>query len=127
MAALPPSFPQPRRGQIWFVSFPGDPVGKSARPVLIVSMDGRNAHPRAETVLAVPFSTTLTDLPIHVRLNPGETGLPETSELQPENISVIRKQSLKPAPNSRTLGETILRRVARGVVLSMGIQPRDIG
>lgn len=94
--------------------------------MLIVSMDGRNAHPRAETVLAVPFSTTLTDLPIHVRLNPGETGLPETSELQPENISVIRKQSLRPAPDSRTLGERILRRVARGVVLCMGIQPKDI-
>lgn len=126
MAAHPPSFPQPRRGQIWFVAFPSDPPGKSARPVLIVSTDARNAHPRAETVLAVPFSTTVTDFPIHVRLKPGETGLPETSELQPENISVVRKQSLRPAPNSRTLGEAILRRVARSVVLCMGIQPKDI-
>lgn len=96
------------------------------RPVLIVSTDGRNTHPRAETVLVVPFSTTLTDVPVHIQLKPGETGLPETSELQPENISVVRKQSLKLAANSRTLGEAILRRVARCVVLCMGIQPKDI-
>lgn len=126
MAIQPPPFPQPRRGQIWFVSLPSDPPRKSARPVLIVSTDGRNTHPRAETVLVVPFSTTLTDLPIHIRLKPGETGLAEASELQPENISVVRKESLKPAPNSRTLGEMVLRRVARGVVLCMGIQPKDL-
>lgn len=118
--------PQPRRGQIWFVSLPTDPPGKSSRPVLIVSTDGRNAHPRAETVLVVPFSTTLTDLPVHIRLQPGETGLQATSELQPENVSVVRKQALMPAQSTRILGESVLCRVARNVVLAMGVQPKDI-
>ena len=89
--------PEPRRGQIWFVLFPSDPPGKYRRPVLIVSTDRRNTHPNASTVLAIPFSTTLTDVPIHLRLPPGETGLPEPSELQPENISTIRKDTLVPA------------------------------
>lgn len=118
--------PQPRRGQIWFVSLPTDPPGKSSRPVLIVSTDGRNAHPRAETVLVVPFSTMLTDLPVHIRLQPRETGLQATSELQPENVSVVRKQALMPAQSTRILGEGVLRRVARNVVLAMGVQPKDI-
>jgi len=118
--------PEPRRGQIWFVLFPSDPPGKYRRPVLIVSTDRRNTHPNASTVLAIPFSTTLTELPIHIRLQPGETGLPEPSELQPENISTIRKDTLVPAPGTRTLSESILQTLARNVVFAMGVQPKDI-
>jgi mRNA-degrading endonuclease toxin of MazEF toxin-antitoxin module len=57
-----------------------------------------NTHPGASTVLAVPLSTALNDFPLHIRLQPGETGLQEISELQPENISVITKDSLIPNP-----------------------------
>jgi len=46
---------QPKRGEIWFVKFPSDPPEKTPRPVVIVSVDARNQHPKAETVLAVPF------------------------------------------------------------------------
>jgi mRNA-degrading endonuclease toxin of MazEF toxin-antitoxin module len=126
MGANPPSLPQPRRGQIWSAVFPGDPPGKFVRPVLIVSTDARNTHPRASTVLAVPFSTTLTDVPTHIRLQPGESGLEHASELQPENISVLRKETLRPRPGTRTVSEDIIRRLARNVVLSMGVQPKDI-
>lgn len=122
----PPVAPQPRRGQIWYARFPGDPAGKNLRPALIVSLDSRNTHPRATTVLAVPLSTTLTDSPLHIRLQPGETGLHEISELQPENISVITKDSLEPDPRTRFLGDGILRTVAANVVRSMGIRPGDL-
>jgi mRNA-degrading endonuclease toxin of MazEF toxin-antitoxin module len=119
--------PYPRRGEIWFVHAPGDPPDKLPRPVLIVSTNLRNAHARATTVLAVPFSTTLRDdVPLHVRMQPGETGLSETCELQPENISVVLKSGLQPGRGTRTLSESILVVVARNVVLSMGLQPRDI-
>jgi mRNA-degrading endonuclease toxin of MazEF toxin-antitoxin module len=83
-------------------------------------------HPRANTVLIVPFSTTLTEIPIHVRLQPGETGLAEISELQPENVSIVRKETIRPLPSTRMLGERILRVVARNIVLSLGIQPKDL-
>jgi hypothetical protein len=59
-------------------------------------------------------------------LQPGESGLSEISELQPENISVITKDSLIANPATRMLGETLLRRVASNVVRVMGIQPRDL-
>src|ERR1700685_4340956 len=120
MSSNRPALPQPRRGQIWFVQLPSDPPGKSSRPVLIVSADGRNSHPRASTVLVIPFSTTLSDIPTHIRLQPGETGLDYPSELQPENISTIRKEALIPRSGTRTLSERTIRLLARNVVLSLG-------
>ena len=122
MAALP----QPRRGQIWFVPFPSDPPGKGRRPVLIVSPDARNTHPQASTVLVVPFSTSLSNIPTHIRLEPGETGLPQASELQPENISTVRKEFLQQEPGTRTLASHIIGTVARNVVFAMGLQPREL-
>jgi mRNA interferase MazF len=121
-----PDLPQPLRGEIWDVAFPSDPPGKGPRPVLIVSTNARNKHPRANTVLVVPFTTTLSGHPTHIPLAPGQTGLPATSELQPELISAVRKEILKRRPGSRTQPESIIRRVARNVVFSLGVQPKDI-
>jgi mRNA-degrading endonuclease toxin of MazEF toxin-antitoxin module len=121
-----PSLPQPLRGEIWNVDFPSDPPGKGPRPVLIVSPDGRNTHPKATTVLVVPFSTTQSEFPTHVRLSPGETGLPATSELQPEQITSIGKEYLKRRPGTKTLAENVIRLVAKNVVFSLGVQPREI-
>jgi mRNA-degrading endonuclease toxin of MazEF toxin-antitoxin module len=118
--------PQPRRGEIWEVTFPGDPPRYPARPVLIVSSDKRNEHQRAATVLAVPFSTTLTAYPTHIRLSPGETGLAETSELQPEQVSAVRKENLRARPGTRTQSEAVIKLVARNIVFALGIQPKDI-
>src|SRR5947208_14934401 len=87
--------PQPKRGEIWFVKFPSDPPEKNPRPVVIVSMDARNQHPRAETVLAVPLSTRQREALTHIRLQPGETGLTEACDLQAENNSTKRKQTLQ--------------------------------
>lgn len=123
-ATLP--LPQPRRGQIWFVVFPSDPPGKSKRPVLIVSADGRNTHPLASTVVVIPFSTTLTNLPVHIRLKEGETGLAYESELQPENITTIRKDSLQQAPGTRTLADHRIQTAARFVVMAMGVRPNEL-
>ena len=46
---------QPHQGEIWFVRIPTDPPDKNARPVIVVSLDARNQHPRASTVLVVPL------------------------------------------------------------------------
>jgi len=52
------------RGEIWFVKLPSDPKDKGPRPVVIASTNARNAHPRADTVLVIPFSTsTVKDVP----------------------------------------------------------------
>ena len=118
---------QPRQGEIWFVRIPTDPPDKNARPVIVVSLDARNQHPRASTVLVVPLSTTISGFDTHVRLEPGETGLAEVSEAQAENISTVRKESLAP-PRSRlrALSASRLGQIARCVVLAMGIAPGDV-
>jgi mRNA-degrading endonuclease toxin of MazEF toxin-antitoxin module len=96
---------------------------------VVVSLDGRNRNDRAESVLIVPLSTTIKD-PLartSLRLNPGETGLQELSELQAANITLVRKSQLQP-PRSQ------LRRISRSKIkllvplvgLAMGILPEEI-
>jgi mRNA-degrading endonuclease toxin of MazEF toxin-antitoxin module len=129
MAQPPPAkpIPTPRRGQIWFIKSPTDPLDKDARPVIVVSADGRNQHARANTVLVVPLSTTLSGNPAHVLLQPGETGLIPTCEAQGENITVVSKTSLLPAKTTlRTQNEATIKRIAAGVVIGMGLLPEDL-
>lgn len=115
------SLPSPKRGEIWFVKLPTDPPEKNQRPVVIVSIEARNAHPRATTVLVVPLSTTPARLPTHIALASGETGLAEASTIQAENVTTVRKTSLQePTRRLRRLSEGVLERVARGVQVAMG-------
>jgi len=118
--------PKPSRGEIWDAVFPGDPPGKPPRPVLVVSTNNRNRHPRASTVLVVPFSTTLSEYPTHIRLAPGETGLAEISELQPEQISSVRKEYLKARAGTRVQGEATMRKIAKFVMFALGVLPQEI-
>jgi mRNA-degrading endonuclease toxin of MazEF toxin-antitoxin module len=119
--ALPP---QPNRGEIWFVPFPSDPPGKADRPVVIVSPDARNLHPKADTVLAVPFSTTVRESPTHITMQPGETGLASVCDIQAESITSLRKATLVPPKNAtRKLSETQLRAIACCVVKALGFVP----
>jgi len=115
----------PQRGEIWFVHLPTDPPDKSERPVVVVSIEARNAHERANTVLVVPLSTTPAKLPSHISLSPGETGLSEPSTIQSESITTVRKASLQlPRQQLRRLPEHVLEKVARGVLISLGFPDR---
>jgi mRNA-degrading endonuclease toxin of MazEF toxin-antitoxin module len=122
-----PSLAQPRRGEIWFVKLPSDPPDKNPCPVIVVSTDARNLHPRANTVLVVPLSTTPKELDTHIRFSPGETGLNETCEAQAENIATIRKEILiTPRHRLRQLGGSAMRQIAKAVVIAMGVRPEDV-
>jgi len=117
----------PRRGEIWFVRMPSDPPDKKPRPAVVVSVEARNRHPRADSVLVVPLSTTLGDVPTHLRLEPGETGLAEPCSAQAENITTVRKGDLAPMRGGgRTLGSVRIRQLASRVVLAMGVLPADL-
>jgi mRNA-degrading endonuclease toxin of MazEF toxin-antitoxin module len=115
----------PQRGEIWFVKLPTDPAEKNDRPVVVVSIEARNAHERATTVLVVPLSTTPARLPTHISLTPGETGLSEPSTIQAENITTVRKTSLRePSQRLRRLSESVIEKIARGVQMAMGFTDR---
>lgn len=118
---MTPSTRPPLRGEIWFVNLPTDPPDKSARPVIVVSLDERNRHPRAATVLVVPLTTTLRESVTHIRLPPGETGLSEMSAAMAEDISVVRRISLIPSRYPlRRLSNTRICEIAARVTLAMG-------
>src|SRR4029077_284803 len=93
---MTPALRSPLRGEIWFVQLPVDPPEKGRRPVVIVSLDARNRHYRADTVLVIPLSTSIHKAghPTHLLLAAGETGLSEDSIARAEDISVIRKANL---------------------------------
>jgi mRNA-degrading endonuclease toxin of MazEF toxin-antitoxin module len=115
----------PQRGEIWFVKLPTDPPEKNDRPVVVVSIEARNAHERATTVLVAPLSTTPARLPTHISLTPGETGLSEPSTIQAENITTVRKTSLRePSQRLRRLSESVIEKIARGVQMALGFPDR---
>jgi mRNA-degrading endonuclease toxin of MazEF toxin-antitoxin module len=111
----------PRRGEIWWAHFQIDPPGKN-RPGIIVSTNERNLHPRANTVLVVPLSTSIHKLgPWHLLLLKGETGLLEDSVAWAENVGVVSKDQLKgPLEGHRPVTNTQICRLAGLVRLAMG-------
>jgi len=80
----------PRRGEIWRADL-GD--GKK-HAVVIVSLDARNGSERATSVLVVPFGSYGMEGPTVLRMEPGETGLPEPSFLKAHFIQVLPKTKL---------------------------------
>jgi len=113
----------PNRGQIWFVQLPPDPPEKGRRPVVIVSLDARNRHERADTVLVIPLSTSIhkADHPTHLFLAAGESGLSEDSIAQAEDITVIRKVHLiEPRSRLRPLSHRRVCELAEMVKIAMG-------
>jgi mRNA interferase MazF len=112
----------PLRGEIWFVNLPTDPPGKGQRPVVIVSLDARNRHDRADTVLVVTLTTSIhKSAPTHVVLPPGETGLQNESAARAEDVTVVHKESLSEARlGLRRLSDRRICELAALVGLAMG-------
>jgi mRNA-degrading endonuclease toxin of MazEF toxin-antitoxin module len=115
--------PNPQRGEIWFTKMPTDPLGKGKRPVIIVSINPRNDHPRVDTVLVVPLSTSVhtgTGHP-HLILEPGQTGLRERAIAKAESVSAVWKSELElPRERLRALSSSQICELARQVGLAMG-------
>ena len=111
----------PQRGEIWYVKVPSDPPDKNPRPVVVVSIEARNVHERATTVLVVPLSTTPAKMASHISLSRGETGLSEASTIQCEGITTVRKESLHESRDKlRRLPESVIEKIAKGVLIALG-------
>lgn len=111
----------PLRGEIWYVKLPTDPPEKAARPVIIVSLDARNRHPGASTVLVTPLTGSVEkDTETRIPLAPGETGL-HASSIRCEDLTVVKKEFLvEPKFPLRTLSNTRVCQIAEKVRLAMG-------
>lgn len=93
--------------------------------MVIVSVDARNRHERADTVLVVPLTTSIHKaVPTHVFLPAGETGLQADSAARAEDITVVRKQTLvEPHSRLRQLSDRRVCELAGKVSLAMGCVP----
>lgn len=111
----------PLRGEIWYVKLPTDPPDKTERPVVIVSLDARNRHPRANTVLVAPLTGSIErEVETHIRLSPGETGL-NLCDIKAEDITVVRKEALnEPKHPLRVLSHSRICQIADAVRIAMG-------
>jgi mRNA-degrading endonuclease toxin of MazEF toxin-antitoxin module len=112
----------PLRGEIWFVQLPVDPPEKGRRPVVIVSLDARNRHERADTVLVVPLTSRIhKDVPTHLFLSAGETGLSSDSAARAEDVTVVRKQSLvEPQQHLRHVSDRRICELSVRIAAAMG-------
>lgn len=90
--------------------------------MLIVSIDARNRHERADTVLVVPLTTSIhQNVPTHVFLPAGETGLSFDSAARAEDITVVRKERLvEPQGRLRQLGDRRVCELAARVTVALG-------
>jgi mRNA-degrading endonuclease toxin of MazEF toxin-antitoxin module len=111
----------PLRGEIWYVKLPTDPPEKAARPVIIISLDARNRHSGASTVLVAPLTGSVgKDFETHIRLSPGETGL-HASSIRCEDLTVVKKEFLiEPKLPLRPLSNTRVCQIADRVRIAMG-------
>lgn len=62
--------------------------------MVVVSLDQRNLSDRASSVLVIPFGSYGAEGPTVLRMQPGETGLPEPSFLKAHFIQVLPKARL---------------------------------
>jgi len=101
-------------------AFPNDSL--TLTPVIIVSANGRNHNERANTVLCVPLSTMLrAGAPFQLLLKSGETGMREDGMAMADNLTVIRKEWLRPPKASqRILSNTRICELANMVRMAMG-------
>jgi mRNA-degrading endonuclease toxin of MazEF toxin-antitoxin module len=84
---LNPNFP--RRGEIWRAD-----TGAKKHTGVIISLDSRNRSEKISSILFVPFGSYGGSGPTVIRMEPGETGLPEPSFLKAHYIQVVPKADL---------------------------------
>jgi mRNA-degrading endonuclease toxin of MazEF toxin-antitoxin module len=101
--------PVPRRGEIWTANL-GE--RRERHWVLIVSLDGRNQSDRIDSILVIPFSSRAATAPTILALEPGETGLPDTSYLRGHFITTLPKQRLVERQGRRLSGKRMREVVA---------------
>lgn len=105
------------RGDVWLVDFstdPEDPEQAFRRPALIVS-DDRLHHPNLRMVIAVPGTSTIRPLPLHVVAQPDkDSGLEVATAFQVEQVRAVSTARLvnrlgRLDPVNRQIVDEILR------------------
>ena len=86
---------RPSLGEIWLVDLNPTRGREQAgnRPGLIVSVDLFN-HGPADLVVILPITSKARNIPFHVRIDPQEGGLSQTSYIKCEDVRSVSKERL---------------------------------
>lgn len=76
------------RGEVWWTELPG----AGARPALVLTRE--RAIPFLGSVVVVPATRTVRDIPTEVRLT-SDDGMPEECALSFDNVSTVPKDALR--------------------------------
>lgn len=87
--------PEPSRGEIWLLDLSPTRGHEQSgrRPGLVVSVDLFNQGP-AGLVVILPITSRSKKIPFHVRVEPPEAGLKETSFVKCEEVRCVSKDRL---------------------------------
>lgn len=109
-----------KRGEIYRADL--DPVVGSeqggVRPVVIIQNDMGNRHSTTVIVAAITTSTKKADLPVHVAISSGESGLERDSVVLLEQVRTLEKSRL--TKYLGCLDGHAMRRIDRALALSLG-------
>lgn len=110
-----------KRGEIYYANLEptiGSESGKR-RPVLIVSNDIGNQA--ANTVTVLPLTSNVTRIyPFEVFLDMAESGLPQPSKVQAQQIRTISKERIQGVAFSR-LPEALMQQVNQALKLHLAL------
>ena len=110
-----------RRGEIYYANLDSTLRAETAkcRPVLIVSNNINNQA--ATTVTILPITSKVTKVyPFEIFLLPGESGLPQPSKIQAQQIRTISKQRID-GPAIAGLNSSLMEAVERAMRLHLAL------
>jgi mRNA interferase MazF len=111
----------PRRGEIFLADL--DPVvgreQRGQRPFMVLSLRNMNRAP-AGLVIGVPLTTTPDASKLHVRIEPGESGLPRVSYAMPEMVRSISTERFGPQFGRASREAFELTSARAGVLIGLG-------
>lgn len=113
----------PRRGEIYWLDF-GPATGAEMRephPVLIIQNDISNQVSTLTIVAAITSNLRVADLPVGVRIDPSESGLPDPSVVHLGHIYPVDKRRLQRRVGH--LPETLMQEIDEAIQVSLGLSP----
>ncbi len=109
----------PRQGEVWRLDLSPTRGHEQAgeRPALVLSVDKFNAGP-AGLVIVAPLTSVDKHQPLHVRIDPPEGGIRETSFAKSEDVRSVSSERL--LERWGAVERSTLRAVTRRVALLIG-------
>lgn len=116
----------PRRGEIYWLDFsPATGAEMQAlHPALIVQNDIGNQASALTIVAAITTNLRVADLPVGVRIEPQESGLPRPSVVHLGHIYTVDKRRL--GRRAGQLPAEVMRQINAAVQVSLGLQPFEL-